>query len=40
MGSIVEINNTLQLTKEQGFPMELDLDNHLKSPYKLADVKR
>jgi len=32
MGSLIEINDTLQLTKEQGFPEALDLNNHLKNP--------
>ena len=30
MGSYVEINDTLQITKEQGFPEELDWKKHLK----------
>lgn len=33
MGSYVEINDTLQITKEQGFPKELELKKHLKMPY-------
>ena len=33
MGSYVEINDTLQITKEQGFPEELKLEKHLKIPY-------
>lgn len=33
MGSIIELNDTLQITKEQGFPQELEIDTHLKSPY-------
>ena len=33
MGSYVEINDTLQITKEQGFPKELDIQQHLKTPY-------
>ena len=33
MGSYVEINDTLQITKEQGFPKELDLKQHKKIPY-------
>ena len=37
MGSIVEINDTLQLTKEQGFPAVLDLEKHLEKPYKAED---
>ena len=39
MGSVVELNDTLQISKEQGFPQELDLDQHLKSPYKAEDFK-
>jgi hypothetical protein len=39
MGSFVELNDTLQLTKEQGFPKELDLDKHLKSPYTAEEFK-
>jgi len=34
MGSFIEINDTLQITKEQGFPKELDIKKHLKNPYK------
>ena len=34
MGSIIEINDTLQLTREQGFPAALDIETHLKTPYK------
>ena len=37
MGSIIEINDTLQLTHEQGFPAELNLEVHLKNPYKTED---
>jgi len=32
MGSYFEINDTLQITKEQGFPKELDILKHLKDP--------
>lgn len=39
MGSFIEINDTLQITKEQGFPVELDLDIHLKKPYKAEEFK-
>lgn len=39
MGSFVELNDTLQITKEQGFPAELDLETHLKTPYKTEDFK-
>jgi hypothetical protein len=39
MGSIIEINDTLQITKEQGFPSELNLEEHLKNPYKTEDFE-
>jgi hypothetical protein len=39
MGSYIEINDTLRINKEQGFPAELDLETHLKSPYQLKDVE-
>ena len=40
MGSYVEINDTLQLTTEQGFPVDLmDREKHIKCPVKLDDVK-
>lgn len=32
MGTIIETNDTLQITKEQGFPLELNLESHLKNP--------
>lgn len=34
MGSIVEINDTLQITRKQGFPAELDYERHTQSPLK------
>ena len=37
MGSTIKINDTLQLTREQGFPTMLDLQIHLKTPYKVED---
>ena len=37
MGSIITTNDTLQLTREQGFPAALDLETHLKTPYKTKD---
>ena len=37
MGSFIETNDTLQITKEQGFPAELDLKRHLKNPFKSGD---
>jgi len=32
MGSLIEINDTLQLTYEQGFPVSLSLKNHQEAP--------
>jgi hypothetical protein len=37
MGSKIEINDTLQITREQGFPEELDLDKHKAAPLKAED---
>ena len=37
MGSIIELNDTLQITREQGFPAELDVDAHLKKPLRAED---
>ena len=39
MGSFIEINDTLRITKQQGFPAELNLETHLKQPYKFEDVE-
>lgn len=40
MGSFVEINDTLQLTIEQGFPTHIfDLEKHQKTPITLKDVE-
>ncbi len=40
MGSMVEINDTLQLTTEQGFPSDvLDLARHRANPVTLSDLK-
>jgi hypothetical protein len=39
MGSLFETNDTLQLTKEQGFPIELNLELHLEKPYLLSDFE-
>ncbi len=34
MGSFIEINDTLQINKEQGFPVDvLDIHKHLEDPY-------
>ncbi len=39
MGSLIEINDTLQITSEQGFPIELDLQKHLQNPFKAEQFK-
>lgn len=33
MGSIIEINDTLQIAKKQGFPKELNFDQHKKRSF-------
>jgi hypothetical protein len=39
MGSYVELNDTLQITTEQGFPeVVLNLEKHRSSPIKIEDV--
>jgi hypothetical protein len=39
MGNIIEVNDTLQITKEQGFPADvLDLANYIKSPVTLDSL--
>lgn len=40
MGSYFEINDTLQITSEQGFPKELKLAKHLKTPFKANGFKK
>ena len=40
MGSSIEINDTLQITTDQGFPADiLNLEKHLENPIKLEDIK-
>ncbi|MFN3193927.1 MAG: hypothetical protein ACE361_25675 [Aureliella sp.] len=40
MGNYIEVNDTLQITVEQGFPEDVfDLECHLKTPITLDDVK-
>jgi hypothetical protein len=39
MGSYIEINDTLQLTSQQGFPDELILEKHLQKPFTAIDFK-
>jgi hypothetical protein len=37
MGSIIELNDTLQITKKQGFPAQLTIEHHLKTPFTVDD---
>ena len=39
MGSLIEINDTLQITSEQGFPAELNYDQHKANPLKAEDFE-
>lgn len=39
MGSFIELNDTLQITTEQGFPKELILEEHFKKPFTADDFK-
>lgn len=39
MGSFVELNDTLQITKEQGFPQELDLEKHKRTSFTADQFK-
>lgn len=39
MGSIAELNDTLQLTTEQGFPKELDWEKHQQKPFFASDFE-
>lgn len=39
MGSYIEINDTLRITKDQGFPVELDIKRHLQNPYTVDEFK-
>jgi hypothetical protein len=40
MGSMIEINDTLQLTTEQGFPADLlSFESHCKNPVQLRDLE-
>lgn len=40
MGSYLEINDTLQITTEQGFPARLlDRDRHVRKPIQVEDLK-
>lgn len=39
MGSYIETNDTLQITRDQGFPKELDYERHKINPYLAEDFK-
>lgn len=39
MGSFIEINDTLQLTTEQGFPTELNYEKHKDQPFTAEDFE-
>ena len=40
MGSLLEINDTLQITTEEGFPEDLiNLERHRRDPITLDEVK-
>ncbi len=39
MGSFIEINDTLQISKEQGFPEVLDFEKHKINPFTADDFK-
>lgn len=39
MATFVKLNDTLQLTKAQGFPKELDLEKHVKNPFTTKDFE-
>ncbi len=39
MEKMIKLNDTLRITKEQGFPEGLDIRIHLKNSYSLSDFK-
>ena len=39
MGSHIETNDTLQITSEQGFPSELNFEQHKKKPFTARDFE-
>lgn len=40
MGTMIEVNDTLQITTEQGFPVDvLNLERHQQNPITIEDVK-
>lgn len=38
MEKMIKLNDTLRITKDQWFPDMLNLEKHLKNPYKLNDI--
>ena len=39
MGSLIEINDTLQLTRAQGFPSELSYEEHQRQPRRAEEFQ-
>ncbi|MCX6748840.1 MAG: hypothetical protein NT076_04515 [Candidatus Pacearchaeota archaeon] len=39
MGSFIELNDTLQIITEQGFPNELNLERHKQNPFTAENFK-
>lgn len=39
MGSFIEINDTLRITNDQGFPKELDYEMHKAKPFTAKDFE-
>lgn len=39
MGSFIETNDTLQITREQGFPRELDFEKHKEKNFRAEDFE-
>lgn len=39
MGSFIEVNDTLQITKDQGFPVELNYEKHSQKNIKAAEFE-
>lgn len=38
MGSIIEVNDTLMLTRDQGFPFELNYERHVENPINVESL--
>lgn len=39
MGSHIEVNDTLQISKDQGFPAQLKYEEHVEKPFTAEDFK-